>query len=888
MTQPSQVFPPWLTPSASVVTNAAGVPVATETSIVYLPLTYFGPSIPLGSLWIFGGSTSPASTSSVTSTPLTTTAIPSFTTTATTTTPTTFSSTSASISISNTATPTFSTTPTSNLSSASPTNSSLPSTPTTSLPSSSSAAQLAGLTKGQLVGVIVASVLGLIFVFVLALFLCLWCKGRRNRRQFATLVPPEEDGDYDVLSPSDVEGYRMPRDAHSAPEGHRVPGEGSPRHSGDEASSFLRESRVGPTFAETSAAGAAASAAIMSQVPAAMAVSYAIPRIPPPTNNSNSSGSRSSGSHASGFGVLLDRPGQEGLGILPSMPEHSQARSSVLSDADMERLNQENVLPDDPDMYEDGEYTGAYAYAPDPLLSPPPILDPDSLHPDSSALHPDSSTRMPDQPEAEILMAQRRRVASMVGSHPPELPELPEFGELNPRPSRSLLGAIGLGLGGLANFGRRSWFRNVQSHRYTPDFTIEPFTEKDLEMGQAMLSPDSIVDDRGRGVGTSLDDTRPKSSSSARSGTSAGTVYHDAHSSVPSTPLLPPLPRAVTPVAVPGEPSMTGPVWITSPPSGPPAYDDRNITGSPGVTDNLNLSLDFAPGSDILDLPAPAALPHFTSVSSLKETASNSSLGIKIPSFPPGLDTIRPVGWSDVATEVTASSPAASAFGGIFSGLTNNSLSSSGRITIDLLEDAPPDAELGWRSIASAGFGDAGRRGTFGLLIDQAGFMSEQGSLHSMRSHINSPARSTGSAPASRRDGSSSIGSASSRPSAHSLARTGSISSDGRRRNHTNSPTLSALGGFSSSQIRPSPLSNSSSSNPLDSSVIIGAPPSAHVSPDKMSTIRSLGSASVATVMDSSFGTVRAVDRSTSPLSASFPLNTPWAAGLDNDWTPAA
>ena len=45
MTQPTQVFPPWLTPSVSAITNAAGVPVATETTIVYLPLTYFGPSV---------------------------------------------------------------------------------------------------------------------------------------------------------------------------------------------------------------------------------------------------------------------------------------------------------------------------------------------------------------------------------------------------------------------------------------------------------------------------------------------------------------------------------------------------------------------------------------------------------------------------------------------------------------------------------------------------------------------------------------------------------------------------------------------------------------------------------------------------------------------------
>ena len=168
-----------------------------------------------------------------------------------------------------------------------------------------------------------------------------------------------------------------------------------------------------------------------------------------------------------------------------------------------------------------------------------------------------------------------------------------------------------------------------------------------------------------------------------------------------------------------------------------------------------------------------------------------------------------------------------------------------------------------------------------------------------MRSHFNPSVRSTGSAPASRRDGSSSIGSASSRPSAHSLARTGSISSDGRRRHQTNSPSLSAFG---YSQKRPSPLSNNDFDEP--SSTIpfnIGSPPCAHVTPDKTSTIRSLGSngtGSVAavTVMDeSSFGTVKGLPMelvrsgSTSQMSsASFPLNAPpWAAGLDNDWVPA-
>ena len=167
-----------------------------------------------------------------------------------------------------------------------------------------------------------------------------------------------------------------------------------------------------------------------------------------------------------------------------------------------------------------------------------------------------------------------------------------------------------------------------------------------------------------------------------------------------------------------------------------------------------------------------------------------------------------------------------------------------------------------------------------------------------MRSHFNPSVRSTGSAPASRRDGSSSIGSAaSSRPSAHSLARTGSISSDGRRRHQTNSPSLSAFG---YSQKRPSPLSSNDFDEPSSKIPFnIGSPPCAHVTPDKTSTVRSLGSSgsgSVAvTVMDeNSFGTVKGLPMglvrsgSTSQMSsASFPMNTPWAAGLDNDWVPA-
>ena len=513
----------------------------------------------------------------------------------------------------------------------------------------------------------------------------------------------DDDGGYDVLSASDVEGYR-PGDVYNGPVGRRMPGEGSPRQSGDEASSFLRQTRSGgQSFAQTSAAGAA-----MSQLPTELGVSRAIPRIPPPTTNSNSSGTQSSYSHASGFGVVIDRPIQ-GLGQLPT--EQPQARG--LSAADLRRLDQENenenVIPDDPDVYEDGQYTGAYAYAADSLLAPPR-----PLNPDYSPLNAEFPSHMSDLSDAEVLTAERRRIGSLMGSPiNPDIPGLPAFGGSSPRHS-SLLGAIGLG--GLANLGRRSWFKSLDSQRHSPDFTIEPFTEMDLEVGRGMLRPDTIVDSRGRRVGAGPDGTRPMSSSSARSGTSGGTIYLDAQSSTPGTPLLPSHPRAATPTPTPALVSSSGNQRTTehlSPLSGPPVYNDEDTVQSPGNTDNLNLGLNFDLNTaDILDIPAPAALHHFSSLSSLKDTTTGGSFALK-PFFPPGLDTIKPVGWSDVVTEVTDSSPVSS-FGGAF---FNNSVSSSGRITIDLLEDAPPSAELGWRSIASGGFGDAGRRGTFGLVI---------------------------------------------------------------------------------------------------------------------------------------------------------------------------
>ncbi|KAJ7035336.1 hypothetical protein C8F04DRAFT_536454 [Mycena alexandri] len=63
MTQATQSLPAWL--SYTTVT----LPQTTQTSVVFLPLTYYGPSIPLDADWTYGGLSSPA-TSPATSTAL--------------------------------------------------------------------------------------------------------------------------------------------------------------------------------------------------------------------------------------------------------------------------------------------------------------------------------------------------------------------------------------------------------------------------------------------------------------------------------------------------------------------------------------------------------------------------------------------------------------------------------------------------------------------------------------------------------------------------------------------------------------------------------------------------------------------------------------------------
>ena len=631
------------------------------------------------------------------------------------------------------------------------------------------------------------------------------------------------------------------------------------------------------------------------------------PRMPlPPTGSLSSSGSSSTG--ASGYGVLLDRPS---LGLLPSTPEENVGEP--LSPVDMQRIQDESVIPSDQEP--DEEYTGAYAYSNSPLLPPPRLVDPEKdfrpmdplrLPFKSSPSHLSHQSSYPiDAEEAVTLTARRVKVESVSPRYSPVSTGSPAG------PSTSGGGLLdALRLSGL---GRLSWFNASSEPRHSThsqDYTIEPFTDAEIEHGR--LRNPNLGQQQ---VGLGPDGVRPTSNISARSAASGGTVYHDAYSSAPSTPVLALPPRAVTPPEAPAE----GQAWISGSSSAPPpAYEDPYADSAPGGT---SLSTQTGTG-DILDTPAPSAIPHFASSPSLRDTNTSSSIALRNHPYPPGLALVSSKVWANSDLSSAGSSPVH---------LVTPHMDSPGRggadvaIDIDILEEEPPNAGEGWRTMASGFFGPAGRRTTFGLVcfcsfifsrflfthhhdlfqpqyVYQPDFLSEQGSLHSMRSHLAPSSRSTGSASASRREMGGSFGSNSSRPSAYSAAsaannslnRQGSIGSDGfgRRRvvGGPISPALSALGPlYHRSHWVTGPGSDSLSGSGSGGSgfglasvveqpapAMVGPPPSAHMTPDR-STIRTVTSQSA---------TLRDDERTTTspPLSPSL---VPWATGLDQDWTPA-
>ncbi|KAH8984390.1 hypothetical protein EDB86DRAFT_154442 [Lactarius hatsudake] len=252
------------------------------------------------------------------------------------------------------------------------------------------------------------------------------------------------------------------------------------------------------------------------------------------------------------------------------------------------------------------------------------------------------------------------------------------------------------------------------------------------------------------------------STGSARSG---NTVFYDAQSrdDVSFTPPpVPPLPQgtASTGRSAPAasSPLSAEPMRAHDENDQPPAYDPT----PPGSSKKDELA-------DYLDAPVPRPASPFASVSSAKGMSP-----------PPGLSLPNPHVWRDSAT-----SP---------------STNTSGGIDIDLLEEAPPAAGASWRQMAQGLPSLHERRTTFGLpqLHSRDLTTSEQGSLHSMRSHLSphSALSASGSAPVSI--SASGHSRAFTLASLKSLAHSSSVTSTDRRFARPSpgevSPALSATG----------------------------------------------------------------------------------------------
>ncbi|KAJ4468245.1 hypothetical protein J3R30DRAFT_1688282 [Lentinula aciculospora] len=844
MAAPTQILPPWLS-ATEVVVNGQ-----TETSLVFEPLTYFGPSIPLGSLFTFGGSTSPAT--QISATPTSSSSSSSSSAATSTATPSTSTSLPSSSSITPSSTNPSSTASSTSFSSIASSTSSSSTTSASATP----AAQSHGLQRGQLIGVIIASILGFIFLFILALFLYLWWNARRNRRGNGatrfSMVPPSEDDDLVIIPPGGIS-----------------PGEGSPRVSGEEADPFLRRELDNPkTQQASSVAGPSA-------------------RQPSSADNSVSTSTKSSSnSAASGYGTLLQNPS---LGVF--VPQFEERHRNILSPDELRQFG--NLSSQQRSRLSTVGEQGELA----PVTAPPRLVD---VSRDQSRLSvinrtPSLASQASDAGEVTLLTARRVRAEDLG----PRSAPLSSGAESSRR--RDSGAWKGLGLGGLAALGRLSWFQNMtgsSSSRRNSNISASlqghDLSDRDIEAGRALLnsepgSPPEMSEVQGPrfrgqlGLGVGYAGDRPISGTSATSRTS--TIYHDAQSSFPGTPLVMPPPRAM---AHSGSAEFGfWPQTVTETASSTTAAQERSQDGRTG-TQCTSASTGNPTSVDVLDMPAPRGISRFASSHSVRDLGTSSSQGsqgkAEFP-YPPGLTSFSTPG---VWNETTGTTPSPGSFAAA-SALANET---SG-ISIDVLEEEPPSPGNSWRSLAGGNFAIGGtRRTTFGLpqFVNPSELNSEQASLHSMRSHL-SPVNSRSSGSASRREKSGSTGSASSHPSARSnarsvvtgsdgsggsLAHSGSISSDDRRRNRPQPPMSPAFSVFGNTS--PAPVSGHNRySSSVDSPLM------------DESVHRSLKMVIPSPIADAPIVSSFLEDKGpASPRSPRSPLSSvPWAGGLDDAWSPS-
>lgn len=432
---------------------------------------------------------------------------------------------------------------------------------------------------------------------------------------------------------------------------------------------------------------------------------------------------------------------------------YKSSRSSGVGDGgrhiiSREQLAEAPVSPQSPDFLKSPEEA---ELGPDAPLLPPPAFNFNISHGSRKSLLPSERSMTPgNDPESAMLYtAQRVRVGKNAVPSSSSGTSWPE--------------AIGI-----SSILRRSWL-NPKTRSATPTTTpstkssllARQLTDNELEAGRSLNA-------QLRGEMGFRDDARPVSgvsglsTGSARSG---NTVFYDAQSreDMSFTPPVPPLPQGTASTGRSGpaalSPLSAEPMHAHDDSERPPAYEPT-APGS-GGKDQL---------ADYLDDPVPRPASPFATVSSAKASSP-----------PPGLTLPDPHVWRDSATTPS---------------------NTSGGIDIDLLEEAPPAAGESWRQMAQGLPSLHERRTTFGLpltLVHPREFTtSEQGSLHSMRSHLSPHAAlsAAGSAPVSNSASEHSRGFTVG--SLKSLAHSSSVSSTDRRLVRPSpgevSPALSATG----------------------------------------------------------------------------------------------
>ncbi|KAG5636222.1 hypothetical protein H0H81_008729 [Sphagnurus paluster] len=731
-----------------------------------------------------------------------------------------------------------------------------PSHTSTSTPSPATSA--ANLSRGQLIGVVVASILGFIFLFILIILLYLCCKGRRKRRN-----PP-----FTMIHGGLDEGYEV-----VGPDGRVTWGEGSPRHSGEEADPFLRRGATGNADAEMGGRNRQSRSGNVPRVP--------VPQYPEPAPNGGSVGTKSSGTN-SGYGEPINPT----LNLDPRTTEEldRQRRGYMMSVEELERLDNQAAFPQNanfPSSYSPANYS--------PLIPPPRLVDPEIAWvpaPESLPFTSKSSqlslSAYPDAHEPVTLLTARRvRVEDLASRTPPQSTQ-PLAGSSN-RNSGGFLSNLGL--------GRLSWFKNLDgmgSGSRRNSRVATPVGDEDVEIGKALLAPEMTESQNSRriGFGLGFDGDRPNSTASGRTTT---TMYYDAHSSLPPTPVsgvtpitplpplpqpppvpsFPPLPRAVTPPNRTSPSQQSQAPWASSttvalsiaPTHLTHAPADRDLP-DPSYsysTSITNVNHGLPPGYDILDTPAPVAMSPFASTSSLsslsqvREMTTGSSAGLSVHPFPPGLDALNNKSWapSDLTSTTAATRINLNMDPTVVSLLSDQD--NTPAISIDVLEEEPPTPGEGWRTLAAEqGFLDEHRR-TFGQFVTPFGDLVDNTSLYSIPVH--SPA-GTGSAP----NGSVGSRSAFSGQSLAISAGTGSVSSEAGKRG---SPAMSAFGPR--------------------------APPSAHLTPERSAAQRLAPLGPEPQPQVPARRAPSPAPEPASPLSQFSQLqlaNAPWVAGLDSDWTP--